>query len=444
MATPTNTLPIPPVPSAMALDLKGDMVSQIWQQWFVNLRDKVNVINAFMVTFSGNSTPLQGFNQLSPLNTTGDLLTYNSGNNVRLGIGTAGQLLGIVGGLPAWVNPPTTSSPLTTKGDIYVYSTTNTRLPVGTNGFVLTADSTQATGLSWKLPTSGTVTSVGLSAPTQFTVTGSPITGSGTLGLSWNNQTSNFGFYGPTSGAAAVPTFRAPVLNDSAWPSDYLSGLKLIWNSATSISVGTGEAVIPSTGLLETVSSTLTLSGLSLSASTFYHVYLFDNAGTPTIECVTTAPAAPYQGTARTKTGDTTRRYMGSVLTDASNNVVQFSHVSDRIIYSNGASSASPYRVLSGGTATTSTAISCAGIVPTTCTALYARCINLSTNQTVFFQQATGSMTFISVVFTGGGIPNQNLLADIPTTTQQAAYFYSSAPSGGGAFLDIYGYTFQR
>ena len=41
------------------------------------------------------------------------------------------------------------SSPLTTKGDVYVYGTGNTRLALGTNGYVLTADSTEATGLKW-------------------------------------------------------------------------------------------------------------------------------------------------------------------------------------------------------------------------------------------------------------------------------------------------------
>ena len=47
-------------------------------------------------------------------------------------------------------------SPLTTKGDIYVYSTANTRLPVGTDGQVLLADSSQATGLRWgAAPASG-------------------------------------------------------------------------------------------------------------------------------------------------------------------------------------------------------------------------------------------------------------------------------------------------
>ena len=38
---------------------------------------------------------------------------------------------------------------LTTKGDILVYSTTPTRLGIGTNNYVLIADSAQATGMKW-------------------------------------------------------------------------------------------------------------------------------------------------------------------------------------------------------------------------------------------------------------------------------------------------------
>lgn len=52
------------------------------------------------------------------------------------------------------------ASPLTTKGDVYTYSTADDRLGVGSNGQVLTADSTQATGLKWATPAAAPVTSV--------------------------------------------------------------------------------------------------------------------------------------------------------------------------------------------------------------------------------------------------------------------------------------------
>tara|TARA_R110002020_G_scaffold40261_1_gene119177 strand:- start:450 stop:1133 length:684 start_codon:yes stop_codon:yes gene_type:complete len=51
-----------------------------------------------------------------------------------------------------------TGTDLTTKGDIHGYSDTNTRVPIGSNDQILTADSSEALGLKW-------ATSSGLSSP---------------------------------------------------------------------------------------------------------------------------------------------------------------------------------------------------------------------------------------------------------------------------------------
>jgi hypothetical protein len=46
-------------------------------------------------------------------------------------------------------------SPLTTKGDVYTFSTSDARLGVGANNTVLTADSAEATGLKWAAAAGG-------------------------------------------------------------------------------------------------------------------------------------------------------------------------------------------------------------------------------------------------------------------------------------------------
>ena len=59
----------------------------------------------------------------------------------------------------------------------------------------------------------GSVTSVGLSLPAIFTVSGSPVTGSGTLTATLASQTANTFFAAP-NGTAGAPTFRAMVAAD--------------------------------------------------------------------------------------------------------------------------------------------------------------------------------------------------------------------------------------
>jgi hypothetical protein len=52
----------------------------------------------------------------------------------------------------AWTAVSGSASPLTTKGDLYTYSTTNARLAIGTNGQTLVANSGGTTGNAWQDP----------------------------------------------------------------------------------------------------------------------------------------------------------------------------------------------------------------------------------------------------------------------------------------------------
>ena len=76
--------------------------------------------------------------------------------------------------------------------------------------------------------TGGTVTSVGLSAPSDFTVINSPVTGSGTLTFSRNSQSANT-FLAAPNGSSGTPSYRTvvaadvPKTLDHSWISDFTS-----------------------------------------------------------------------------------------------------------------------------------------------------------------------------------------------------------------------------
>lgn len=89
--------------------------------------------------------------------------------------GTTGQVLSKTSGTNmafTWVTP-TDQTPLTTKGDLFTFTTVDARLPVGTTGQILSADPAAATGLAWITNDIGDITSVNVT---------SPITGGGTSG----------------------------------------------------------------------------------------------------------------------------------------------------------------------------------------------------------------------------------------------------------------------
>ncbi len=119
----------------------------------------------FEVALQGVDTRLKA---LQPGTTIGDIVysSATANTNTRLGIGTAGQVLAVSGGgVPAWTTTADVT-PLTTKGDLFTFTTVDARIGVGANGTVLTADSAEATGLKWATPASGTTFSGALALKT--------------------------------------------------------------------------------------------------------------------------------------------------------------------------------------------------------------------------------------------------------------------------------------
>lgn len=128
--------------------------------------------------------------------TSGSSILYGNGSggfsSVTVGTGlsfTGGTLTATGGG---------GSSPLTTKGDVYTYSTTDARLGVGADGYVLTADSAQTTGLKWAAVTAS---AGGSNTQIQFNGSGSL---SGDSGLTFNSTNKSIAVGGATVTTSAT------------------------------------------------------------------------------------------------------------------------------------------------------------------------------------------------------------------------------------------------
>lgn len=77
------------------------------------------------------------------------------------------------------------SSPLTTKGDVYGYSIADARIPVGSNGQVLTADSTQTLGVKWAAAGTGGISGSGVAGQALYFTAST--TAAGSTKFLWND-----------------------------------------------------------------------------------------------------------------------------------------------------------------------------------------------------------------------------------------------------------------
>ena len=148
-------------------------------------------------------------------------------------------------------------SPNTTKGDITVFDgTNNIRLAVGTNNYVLTADSTQASGLKWSAAAGGIAGSTGAS---DNVVLRSDGTGGATLQASAVRLDDSGNIYPVTSDVGALGSATnmwSDLFLASGSVVDFNNGDVLLTHSSNTLTLTGGGFVASYTGLPLTVTNT--------------------------------------------------------------------------------------------------------------------------------------------------------------------------------------------
>lgn len=147
----------------------------------------------------------------------GGTLLVSAGPNTAPTWGQANLVTAVIGTLPinrggTGLAPVSVANSAILIGNGSAFNLSN--LVAGTNVTITTTGGNTTISTTSGGGGGGTVTSVGLSMPSIFSVSGSPVTSSGTLTASLANQSANRVFAGPSSGSAAAPTFRALVAAD--------------------------------------------------------------------------------------------------------------------------------------------------------------------------------------------------------------------------------------
>jgi hypothetical protein len=222
-----------------------------------------------------------------------------------------------------------------------------------------------------------------------------------------------------------------------------ITGLRMLWTGNNSLTVQSGSAYIAPLGSILNVPADVPNTGLVLSASTWYHVYLYSNAGTAAIDISTTYPS-PYYGSAAQKGADNTRRYIGSVLTDSTGKIINFLHnvQAGIVLYQTNISPASFIAV--NGSATTPTSVSCSAFVPTSARVAIVTMNNNDPSVTVLLGNGTLPPSASPITFLETVGANRSLATHVPLDSSYAfQYMYLSTPTSNFV-ARVKGYYYER
>lgn len=312
-------------------------------------------------------------------------------------------------------------------------------------------------GSSWQGPgnSGGTVSSVGLadgSTTPIYTISGSPVTGSGTLTFTLGTETANKVFAGPTTGSPAQPTFRSLVTGDIPSLGTIYANVALSNLSSTSVNA----SLVPgSAGSLALGSSTdywasgyvslLGDSSNNVSIDVFNRLF-YDSSG---VQQMAVTTAGLNLGTAGTTTGQITLESTGSGT--YSTLIEPAPSPSPNVVFELPASNGSPGYYLAAGTPMTWASPNPAGLsnpMTTLGDTIYGGASGTPTRlagstastATVLTQTGTGSASaapaWSGVTGTLGSVvlsASPTITGTLTTTTQSESGAYTNSDSGAAS-----------
>lgn len=215
-----------------------------------------------------------------------------------------------------------------------------------------------------------------------------------------------------------------------------------------------GNALTCTRGAYGTTAASHT-SGATMFVAFTYHAYVYDSGTTPAaaLEITATDPATPWVGSARSKTSDTTRRYIGSFQVGLDGNIQNFLMEGANSLqvhrYRNDVTNSN--RILANGNASTNTTVAANYHAPITSRAIEVTIYNLATGGVAYFDtDDAGSAgtgldpdSAIGLFALNSGSINTTYL---PVNSSQAfRYSYSGSPTGSNfIYIDVLSYRLTR
>lgn len=228
-----------------------------------------------------------------------------------------------------------------------------------------------------------------------------------------------------------------------------ITGLRLsVATDGKTVTVGPGVAYMPdkSRALLQ-ADMTVLIDGV---VSAWRHIYVANDSGTLALEASATPPADPYQGTARTKSNDLSRRYLGSLYFGTAGTTMQFIHSqagaqANRIDYTPpGGAAVAQATLLSLVTSTTAVTVNAGNIVPVTCRLMYALIDNSSPSDAYLSTPDYGTVSPTNYLISVKG--GQSGQFDIVVNGNQLLTYMLNniLITLGGLTIRVRGYLFDR